>query len=713
MKKLFLFAAAALALAACSNEELNVQDNVRANSKEAPVSFDVYAQRGMTRGGTPNDITNANIGNIGFGVFAYYTAGEQYEPKATPNFMYNQKVTSTDLTNGEVTTASKWTYEPVKYWPNEFGNAAISDEVDYVTFFAYAPWTEIEPTTGVIVPQGATDEAKKHDQNYNIISVNKNTATGDPIIKYVVDTDPATSVDLLWGVAAEDADKVYTPIDGPTAGQNKDVKIEAGLPFLNLVKPNNPRSDRLMFNLKHSLAKVKVTIDYIKDDFTPSESYDVTSTDGKPDAAGKKIDAKTTRIYVRSFKMSGFATKGALNLNNAIAGEPLWKDFDGVKDLSFEDVVFQDGRKDGKEGETNGTQNNEAPQGLNPLIIENYCQVNDQYQFVDYVAATANAAASGKTPGVLDTPQLLFGGDETKNNGFFYVIPRNEGTPVDVTIAYDVETIDKNLAGKLSDGETHGISIENIISKENIFGGLDFKAGYQYEINIHLGMTSVKVEATVTDWVDTGKTDVELPDNQEAFNEFYWKIGNSDIIYTSDPTEVTLTTDKIYIVDDETSFNAAYATTTGPLWQYYEFTKSNNTYLDPDPQTGKPSWRGLSTVKHNPAGGFGLPWIAIDLAQDPTFKGTLTVTYKGQAVLTDWDGRVNNDGTQNYVIIDSKDFVRAGAPATCELTWDDATNGPWVKPAGYTRLNPSDIKVILKRNDVVKYSYITNQPVNP
>jgi hypothetical protein len=713
MKKVFLFAVAAAALVACSNEELSTPENNLATS-EAPVTFDVYTQRALTRGGRPGDLNNGNIGGIGFGVFAYYTAGEQYEPKATPNFMYNQKVVSADA---NVTTASKWTYEPVKYWPNEFGNAAISDEVDYVTFFAYAPWTDIEPTTGNIVPKqpaaGSDEETVDHQQKYNIISVNKNTASGDPIIKYVVDTDPATSVDLLWGVAAEDANKVYSPIDGDAnanpAGQNKDVKIEAGLPFLNLVKPNNPRSDRLMFNLKHALAKVKVTIDYIKDDFTPAESYDVTSPDGQPQGADKKIDAKTTRIYVRSFKMSGFATKGALNLNNAIAGEPLWKDFDGVKDLSFEDVVFQDGRKDGKEGETNGTQNNETPQGLNPLIIENYCQVNDQYQFVDYDAT----AGTGKNPGVLDTPQLLFGGDVTKNDGFFYVIPRNEGTPVDVTIAYDVETIDKNLAGKLSDGETHGISIENIISKENIFGGLDFKAGYQYEVNIHIGMTSVKIEATVTDWIDTGKTDVELPDNQEAYNEYYWKIDGSDIIYTSDPTEVTLTADKIFIVDDETSFDAAYGTQAnpGPLYGYYNYEYSNrNAWLDPDPITGKPSWRGLSTVKHDPDAGFGLPWVAIDLTQTPTFQGTLSVTYKGAAVLTDWPGRTANTGNQNYVIIDSKDFVAAGAPNTCELTWDDATGGPWIKPNNYTRLSASDIKVTLKRNNVTRYSYTTNAP---
>ena len=497
MKKVFLFAVAAAALVACSNEELSTPDNVLA-SKEAPVNFDVYTQRALTRGGTPGDLDNDNIGTAGFGVFAYYTAGEQYDAKATPNFMYNQKVTCT----GTATPQTLWTYEPVKYWPNEYGDLAMSDEADYLTFFAYAPWTEVEPTTGNVKggekpTKGAneSDDAyaarlkawENNQQKYNIISVNKNTATGDPIVKYVVDTNPATSVDLLWGVAAETAGDNYTPIDA----QNGNVSIKAGLPFLSLVKPNNPQSDRLQFNLKHALAKVKVTIDYIADDFTPTGNSQV-------------IDATKTRIYVRSFKMSGFATKGALNLNNTTPGQPLWKDFDGTKDLSFEDVTFQDGRKDGKEGETNGAQNNETPQGLNENIIENYSP------------AANGTFGTDKTTGVTNVAQNLFGGDETANGGFFYVIPRNEeGNKVDVTIAYDVETIDPALAGKLSDNETHGISIENVISKENIFGGMDFMAGYQYEINIHLGMTSVKVEATVTDWKDNGKTNVDLPDNQQ------------------------------------------------------------------------------------------------------------------------------------------------------------------------------------------------------
>jgi hypothetical protein len=542
MKKVFLFAVAAAALVACSNEELSTPE-INPATSEAPVNFSVYTQRGLTRAGQPGDLTNANIGATGFGVFAYYTAGEQYDAKAIPNFMYNQKVVSADQ---NVTAASVWTYEPVKYWPNEYGSNAQSDEVDRLSFFAYAPWTEVDPTTGNVFG----------DQKKNIVSMNKNTATGDPMIKYVVDTDPTTSVDLLWGVAAQN-----NGYSGPIQGT---VNITEGKPFIDLVKPAKPAEDKLNFNLKHALAKVRVTIDYIDDAETPNGD------------AKTLINSDQTRIYVRNFKMNGFAMKGALNLNNneGTAGEPLWKDFDGVKDLSFEDVVFQDGRKDGKEGETNGAQTNETPQGLNPNIVENYAVLqaatagtpgtaatykavtadlmpnetyytdaqgggafvatgNEDWQTTTYYEIDQPATAgtpgtpakfgANKTSGVTATPQFLFGGvgdPASTTDGYFYIIPRNEASQsVDITIAYDVETIDPALAGKISDGETHGISIENVITKAKIFGdGVDFKAGNVYDIKIHLGMTSVKVSATVTDWA-TGQTfQVELPANQPVNN---------------------------------------------------------------------------------------------------------------------------------------------------------------------------------------------------
>ena len=547
MKKFFIFAASALALMACAKTEELIVDPTE-NAADEGIKFEVYTQRGLsTKAGTPGDITNANIWNqdgYGFGVFAYYTAGEKYDNNAKPNFMYNQQVYK------ENATSTVWKYEPVKYWPNEYGDAAQSDETDYVTFFAYAPWTDIEPTTGIVV---------KGEKTKNIVSVNKNNATGDPIIKYVVDTDPKSSVDLLWGVAAENAGSKYSAIDPAYNGTND--LIVPGKPFIDLMKPGNPKEDKLSFNLKHSLAKVKFTIDYVKDDFTPQGAYmydkDKTNV----------IDSTETRIFVRSFSVSGWATKGALNLNNTVAGQPLWKDFDGVKDLTFNDLTFNDGRKDGKEGDQNGAQTNEENQGLNPKIIENWAAMA--------VNGEKTVFGAKKNIGVAFYPQLLFGGDEKKNGGYFYVIPRNEpGNSVDVTIVYDVETIDPALAGLLSNGETHGSTIENVISKKHILGeGKDFEAGKQYWVKIHVGMTSVKVEAVVTDWVPTNDEDVDLPDNQPMP---CWTVEGVPGYFTSDPVEgIEVPASAIKVIANETDWNTSAAS--GVLGRYYAWCDNGGT----------------------------------------------------------------------------------------------------------------------------------------
>ena len=478
--------------AACSSEELADQSAVQQTANGTRVNFSVYTPRNITRAGLDSTISTKSLTtgyhkDAGFGVFAYFTDDNTYGLSATPNFMYNQQIKH----NG-----SAWKYEPVKYWPNEFGDKAVSDEVDRLSFFAYAPWIEVNPTNGkpVIKKELPSKEDTLTFQNKNITQISSNTATGDPIVKYVVDFDPATSVDLLWGVNGKATR--YNPIDPDYT----DMQNTEGLPFLNLIKPIAPAvaDTTLEFNLRHALAKVKITIDLIDDDNTPA------GVGGKGN-----VDANVTRIFLRNISINGFALDGTLNLNNTEANLPNWKAYtDGVSEITFGDNVFNDGRRDDHEGKTNGAAN-EKNAYINPILVQND-------------SACANFQFNAKqNPGITNTTVNLFGGDVTKNGGFFYVIPRGEdGGFVDIKAEYDVETIDSLLAGKISDDITPGVSTKNYIYKENIFQGqtvTDFKAGYQYEIKIHVGITSVKITASVTDWDDTvPATDVDLPDNQNG-----------------------------------------------------------------------------------------------------------------------------------------------------------------------------------------------------
>lgn len=115
-KEHLIMAIAALAIAGCSqNEVMEVSPDAHPS-----VGFGVYNEV-QTRGA----VTDINTLKTGFGVFAYHTkttAWSSAKTSAKANFMYNQKVTSSDGTT--------WAYNPVKYWPMDN---------EKITFFAYAP----------------------------------------------------------------------------------------------------------------------------------------------------------------------------------------------------------------------------------------------------------------------------------------------------------------------------------------------------------------------------------------------------------------------------------------------------------------------------------------------------------------------------------------------------------------------------------------------
>ena len=111
MKKLFLFAAAAIALASCSDSQELAVNEAQQETGRGEVAFSVYANRTTRAGkGGVMDINNLKGEDGGIGIFGYHTNNMLYDPQnSVPNFMYNQKVTTSD--------GSKWTYDPVKYWP--------------------------------------------------------------------------------------------------------------------------------------------------------------------------------------------------------------------------------------------------------------------------------------------------------------------------------------------------------------------------------------------------------------------------------------------------------------------------------------------------------------------------------------------------------------------------------------------------------------------
>ena len=481
MKKLYLFAALAAMLAACSENDLTKESPQTVD--EGAVTFEAYMQRATTRAGLADVMNLTNLQKSqedggGFGVFGYYTNSATYDQQAVPNFFYNEKVTW----NGEF-----FEYNPIKYWPNEFGTSAESEDQDKVSFFAYAPYVEVSPSTGKVIKWDASDpdkidqEASAKLQKWGITTLSNNSATGDPLVKYIVSFDQDKSVDLCWGVC----DDINWPIVMNGSSQQIN-NAEKGLPWLDVQRPADPTKlsattgQKVKFTFKHATAQLKVNINAFVD-----------GTDNTNPIAEK------TKVFVRSITFEGFATKGALNLNNTEAGanKAYWMDWTGSNDIvTGEAVTIYDGRKDGKEGTPSGIATNEKSLGLNPALIQ----------------------TDKATVGVTKDLQPLFCKGEGAATAPIYVIPT--GDDVRVTITYDIETEDDKLSTYISDATTHGSSIENVITKVVDFGTTKtFENGKSYVINLHLGMNSVKFDATVTDWVETSDADVDLPKNVPVF----------------------------------------------------------------------------------------------------------------------------------------------------------------------------------------------------
>ena len=512
MKKIFFFAAAAAMMAACSeNDQLALNQEIQ-SQQDKGIQFSVYTNRAMTRAGQPGSLnTDALKEGDGIGVFAYHTNNSKYDERASlPNFMYNQNVKF----NAEVGDNGAWIYDPVKYWPNEFGSNAVSEDIDYVTFFAYAPYVAVNPTTGIPVvdyegfdaekfaeylgykadadndktavddfrakegynePTDAGDDAvdalkmlyAKQQQGKNITTISRNADKGDPIVRYVVDTNPQTSVDLLWGVAA---DASFKGLGNPEA------TITPGNCYLDLSKQIGT-TDSIRWKFYHALAKLNVQIIAAAD----------VATEGQDtyEPADAENLAEATKIYLRSIDFTGFAMRGALNLHSedqtvSYKVKPNWMNYDGT-DLTAGTVTFYDGLKDGKEGYTDNINTNEKPLGLNPVLIEE--------------PTTTTWAAKNQGIPTKNYVNLFAGAEEATDP--IFVIPTNER--MTISVIYDIETRDTLLSQNLSDGFTKGSRVQNKISQT--LQDLKLEAGKAYTIKIVVGIESVKINVIeVADW---------------------------------------------------------------------------------------------------------------------------------------------------------------------------------------------------------------------
>lgn len=211
-----------LLLVACSSDDRERQEDVAVG-----VAFDARMGSAAAETRAKGEINEA-VPTIapandelsyygGFGVFGCYTGLYKYvDSNVHPDFMYNEHVTWNS-------TSSLWEYTPLKYWPNGEGQVSGNTGANkhYVSFMAYAPWSDNDDSNPDTKPAG-----------YCIPSFSHQGDLGNPWLTYrlIPQAQLDKQVDLLYASHTD------------------------AHPILDLTKP--AVNERIQFVFNHALACV-------------------------------------------------------------------------------------------------------------------------------------------------------------------------------------------------------------------------------------------------------------------------------------------------------------------------------------------------------------------------------------------------------------------------------------------------------------------------
>lgn len=416
--------------------------------------------------GSVGELTTEKLEGLetGFGVYAFYSEDEKYGYEkdgigdAPFNFMWNQQVTYESA-------GSYWTYEPLKYWPNDNAqadnNGAIgSKEHSYVSFFAYAPYT------GNAGDTGNTGNTEEESTDNGIVGMTHNSVgSGGSFLTYRLSSDKLfidDNVDLLWA-SRPNMWKMMTDEDGEHPGY-VDGKVK--------------------FNFKHALSKFTITVQGL---------FDHVSSNDQSTQYPDDVD-ENTRILIESvdFGSSPLMKEGNMYIvphpdNNTL---PYWKlDKKNKMNLTIKDLAINSRISDAYTTD-NGTSHYHEGGALSG---ENAVETKEKFKMLP--------------EGVTNKEVPLFEPKDGNSSDLYYlVIPNNyymeendtDTDPMQIHIVYHVITYDQNL--KLNKVPYCSI-VENNITAE-FSPNFVFEPNKQYKLRLLLGLTTVKFELLMADGWD-------------------------------------------------------------------------------------------------------------------------------------------------------------------------------------------------------------------
>ena len=479
---------ATLLMAACTKSTDTISTD---DEQPVAVNFNTFLQdsREATRTTYPTDgatgtMDDSKLKATGFGVFAQYTGTVLYAAgKNAPfNFMWNQQV---EWTPGQ----NRWTYTPLKYWPNDNqpaddqdndsgSNPAQGSGTDggRVSFFAYAPYQEATaPATGF----DKTAEDSNNDGTPDADGIVALTANGQAdqtsAVTYRMKNghyfDRTENIDLLW---AWQRDRYKTDGAGYTTGT-------------------------VDFAFKHALSLMTVTVQGL---------FDHTDNDDTSDYYSDDRDSYT-KILIESVTFSGpLFTEGKMFLapQTADAVVPKWE---ATADQTASIAV-----NDNEAITINTRISNSYLDGTpkkwwhDDTPASGYLKDTDMDGDEDTDADDALALFNELPMGVshAEVPLLQAG---TSEDFYYMVMPNKEymgsASPDDVftvRMVYYVITYDARLELPPSGHPKYFSIVENDVTAR-FSTAFAFEPNRKYKLRLQPGLTTVKFDVTSVEGWDT------------------------------------------------------------------------------------------------------------------------------------------------------------------------------------------------------------------